>query len=44
MEQDSAAFSFVLLPGIVQRAGSLGREQKIEGFPSKPAFLNLYYG
>lgn len=44
MEQDGAAFSFVLLPGIMQRAGSLGREQKMKGFSSKPAFLNLSYG
>lgn len=39
MEQGSATFSFVLLPGIVQRVGSLGREQKMKGFSSRQPFL-----
>lgn len=44
MEQDSVAFSFVLVPGIMQRAASLGREQKMKGFSSKSVFFNLSYG
>jgi len=43
-EQDRAVFSFVLLPGFVQRAGSLGREQKIKDFSTKPVFFNLSSG
>lgn len=41
MEQNSAVFSVVQLLGIVQRAGSLGREQEMKGFLFKLAFLSL---